>query len=581
MGLNNIKINNTTNVKTGVVYDISEANDGATYTDLTDALGTNGGVPAEFRESGMSIKFIQTSDNKYVQYRLISNSWSVNPYFWESYNDVTTSNQQDSDLDISDEQGNVLMRLTNGHIQVKNFSSIDALDSIQAIISNIGFDNIPEFSEEEDYAIGDIIKYEKYVYVFTSNHTAGEWDETEVEKTVVYNNPVEVADDNKADLDISDENGNVLVKFANGHVKVKNFDSADNNESISAILQNIGIDDIPVFDEEEDYEIGVIVRYNKLIYKFISVHEAGEWNSSDVEETNIIDELDVEHPVAVETILSDADLDISDENGNVLARFSNGHIKTKNFNSSAIKKENLDRTLQDEISTKTELEGANVLICGDSITYGEGLPSPVNDRWGQKLAYKYNWNVTINAQSGRPIGAHSDASTNIQKKVEIIATMTTKPDLVIVWGGVNDVAYTTAPMGSFADTTETSDLITTKADRDSTLGGIRYIIEVIRHYAPKAKIVLLTQLHFVNWDGGSKQFVLEPSKTRHDLDMAIIEGGHKYGYYVADMGLCGINENNVDICTSDGYHPNQKGTKQIVAYLSKFLESIFFKFIND
>ena len=58
MGLNNIKINNTTNVKTGVVYDISKAI-GQSYETLADALGTSGkNVPPEVREGGMSVRFV-------------------------------------------------------------------------------------------------------------------------------------------------------------------------------------------------------------------------------------------------------------------------------------------------------------------------------------------------------------------------------------------------------------------------------------------------------------------------------------------------------------------------------------------
>ena len=56
MGLNNIKINNTTNVKTGVVYDISKAT-GQSYETLSDALNGNN-VPLEVREGGMSVRFV-------------------------------------------------------------------------------------------------------------------------------------------------------------------------------------------------------------------------------------------------------------------------------------------------------------------------------------------------------------------------------------------------------------------------------------------------------------------------------------------------------------------------------------------
>lgn len=61
----------------GEVFDISEYNSGATYADLAAALGTDGAnVPSVVRKGGMSIKFIQSSDNKYVQYRLMATTWS-------------------------------------------------------------------------------------------------------------------------------------------------------------------------------------------------------------------------------------------------------------------------------------------------------------------------------------------------------------------------------------------------------------------------------------------------------------------------------------------------------------------------
>ena len=57
MSLNKISINDTTTVNTGIVYDISKAHDGATYTDLADALSGNN-VPLEVREGGMSVRFV-------------------------------------------------------------------------------------------------------------------------------------------------------------------------------------------------------------------------------------------------------------------------------------------------------------------------------------------------------------------------------------------------------------------------------------------------------------------------------------------------------------------------------------------
>ena len=56
----------------------------AKYADLTAALGTNGAnIPDALRKGGMSIKFVQSSDNKYVQYFLTKDEWSASVGDWE------------------------------------------------------------------------------------------------------------------------------------------------------------------------------------------------------------------------------------------------------------------------------------------------------------------------------------------------------------------------------------------------------------------------------------------------------------------------------------------------------------------
>jgi hypothetical protein len=88
-------------VKSGGVYSFVHANGGAydisaahavggvlaTYDDLADALGTNGAnVPAAVRKGGMSIKYVNSSDDKYVQYFLTKDEWSASVGDWEKMN---------------------------------------------------------------------------------------------------------------------------------------------------------------------------------------------------------------------------------------------------------------------------------------------------------------------------------------------------------------------------------------------------------------------------------------------------------------------------------------------------------------
>ena len=73
-------------------FDISSyhATDGvlAKYADLTEALGTGGAnIPDDLRKGGMSVKFVQSSDNKYVQYRLMSYTFNTTVANWQGVDD--------------------------------------------------------------------------------------------------------------------------------------------------------------------------------------------------------------------------------------------------------------------------------------------------------------------------------------------------------------------------------------------------------------------------------------------------------------------------------------------------------------
>jgi hypothetical protein len=76
------------------VYDISEANNGTTYANLAAALNNGNNIPASIRKGGISIKFIQSSDNnsvQYVQYRLMKNQWSTDVSDWQGVDENPTA----------------------------------------------------------------------------------------------------------------------------------------------------------------------------------------------------------------------------------------------------------------------------------------------------------------------------------------------------------------------------------------------------------------------------------------------------------------------------------------------------------
>ena len=74
------------------VFDISVYNptegQPTPYANLAAALGPSGqNVPVQYRKGGMSIKYVDSSDNKYVQYRLMSDEWSTTESDWQGVKD--------------------------------------------------------------------------------------------------------------------------------------------------------------------------------------------------------------------------------------------------------------------------------------------------------------------------------------------------------------------------------------------------------------------------------------------------------------------------------------------------------------
>lgn len=237
-------------------------------------------------------------------------------------------------------------------------------------------------------------------------------------------------------------------------------------------------------------------------------------------------------------------------------------------------------SLQANISTISHpLYGLNVLCLGDSITYGQGMTTET--RWANVMAQKYNWNLTVQAAGGISLSSYyytdnSKSDVSINKKAEKIATMETKPDIVLVWGGHNDASYRYSPLGSWnnIDVEDTSGVMPTYADKNSFKGALRYIAELVHYYAPKATLFMLTR----EWNKITPTSLIVPEGTTDtgaDFDKAIVEGAYLYGWVPINMQLCGINPYTKDTYTSDGTHPNASGTELIVRYLESELAKYY------
>lgn len=66
----------------GEVFDITDYNSGTKYPDLAAALDGGNNIPQSLRKGGMSVKFVQSSDNKYIRYNLQAQSFTIDTTQW-------------------------------------------------------------------------------------------------------------------------------------------------------------------------------------------------------------------------------------------------------------------------------------------------------------------------------------------------------------------------------------------------------------------------------------------------------------------------------------------------------------------
>ena len=153
-------------------------------------------------------------------------------------------------------------------------------------------------------------------------------------------------------------------------------------------------------------------------------------------------------------------------------------------------------------------------------------------------------------------------------------TMGADPDLITVWGGVNDFGYSYGSnggtdLGAFADT-----------DPLTFYGGLRTIIEGITTKYPGVKLAFVVTTPVSNAMGmrsaNAKGFYLA------DYCKAVREVCEYYSIPYLDLQLkSGFNQQNIGIMTSningtasDGLHPSQLGMTQISTKIAAFLNSL-------
>ena len=259
MGVNKININNNDSNYAHSIFDISEYT-GKTYDTLSDALAD---IPDGKQKGGMTVSFVSTSDNKYVQYRLMAQNFTTDVTQWQGVDDEPTAGSDNlvksrgvdlklnnlaqelphtiisyADLDVSDENNNIIARFNDGHIKTKKFDSSD----IHTTKDKVGLGNVDNTSDLNkpisipvQEALNSKVSKEDAPGLDKGNGDLDIVDErgnilarysNGVHKTK-YPAPHTKNSNSISDLSFEDENGNIILQVFEGHLKTKNFDSSD------------------------------------------------------------------------------------------------------------------------------------------------------------------------------------------------------------------------------------------------------------------------------------------------------------------------------------------------------------------
>ena len=204
-------------IKDGSAFDLSAYNSGATYADLSAALTALNALPAVYKKGGMSVKFVQTSDNKYVQYRYIGTEVTGNPnpflnvVYWQSVESCTF---RDYKLYI---QGSYSVVANQDSSLTITFNGRNSSDKICGYTIDRNGYSISFYNSEKEYTKTYNVPRVKFLAVVWKINQSGNWVEGELQ---VLNNltdnstPVFFAVDNFNNIDY---NINHFGNFAQGN----------------------------------------------------------------------------------------------------------------------------------------------------------------------------------------------------------------------------------------------------------------------------------------------------------------------------------------------------------------------------
>ena len=586
------------------VYDVSEKNPtGGPNSDGKFTLeyilsNANTLIPDSVRKGGMSIKFVHTSDNKYVQYRLMSDTFSITESDWQGVDDKPAAGsdnlvksggvhdlveQSTQSLHISlgelvtgayiNKYGNPTTATNGRYYTYTILSDISSLilegTAIGGDTSSIAFYSSNIVSGVQcigHYTFNGNIKEVINVPISTKLIAVSAWKNLEDLKITQIELKVPSEDNIKnAILEEVTPQINALDEEINGKTEedalqwqtssggyITSVGGVIRNTSTKMLLMDITLDGQNFIktvlghsaNSAETYKYLVFLDNNNVPFSYGSYTNwdvAGVETHIDAIPENATKVVIYNYNVVLETptitLITEIEGGLKDEIQNLEDEIQNLDEQVSNL----IVFESIDKPFI--------FSGKKLVAFGDSITYGVSSPMSESHPYTNGYIYKFANNVGAildnRAKSGSTITQGRVQFGSIYEKV---LEYTGDADIIWIAGGVND-ALTATPIGNYTDTTPTT-----------FYGALRGICEYLKNNFQSAKVIFVSPIPLTRTD----KPIWHIDYSLNDYRKAIYEIATEYGYSVVNGAGLGMPNSmggwsNFMVADTDGCHPTPDG----------------------
>ncbi|MBQ8253903.1 MAG: SGNH/GDSL hydrolase family protein [Clostridia bacterium] len=211
-----------------------------------------------------------------------------------------------------------------------------------------------------------------------------------------------------------------------------------------------------------------------------------------------------------------------------------------------------------------ELKGKKINFLGDSITEGAGTTGQdkcfhqlMKEKYGLSEARNYGIGGTRLAKQVKPSEYPRHDLDFPMRAVE----MDRDADIIVVFGGTNDVGHGDAPFGEMSDRTP-----------DTFCGALHYLYRYLMTEYPEANIFICTPLHRLTENQPDMK-----GKLLSDYVDAIKEAARFYSLPVIDLfanyGVQPSIDAQRERFMPDGLHPNDAGHVLLSERIANFILS--------